>query len=34
MCDIKKSKFISDLEASGLLGCLEIKTPLVRLLLF
>ena len=28
VCDIKKSKFIKEQEASGLLSSLRIKTPL------
>ena len=28
MCDSKKLKFIKEQEASGLLSCLVIKTPL------
>ena len=33
MWDSKKSKFIKEQEASGLLGSLEIKTPLSKTLL-
>ena len=28
VCDSKKLKFIKEQEASGLLSCLEINTPL------
>ena len=31
VCDSKKSKFIKDQEASGLLSSLEIKTPLSKI---
>ena len=31
MCDIKKSKFIKEQEASGLLSSLGIKTPLSKI---
>ena len=31
VCDIKKSKFIKEQEASGLLSSLGIKTPLCKL---
>ena len=31
MCDIKKSKFIKEQEASGLLSSLRIKTPKIPL---
>ena len=31
MCDSKKSKFIKQQEASGLLGSLRIKTPLSKI---
>ena len=31
VCDNKKSKFIKEQEASGLLNSLEIKTPLSKL---
>ena len=33
MCDIKKSKFIKEQEASGLLSCLgiKIKAPLNKI---
>ena len=33
MCDSKKSKFIKQQEASGLLFSLGIKTPLSKILL-
>ena len=33
MWDSKKSKFIKEQKASGLLGSLEIKTPLSKILL-
>ena len=31
VCDSKKSKFIKEQEASGLLSSLEIKTPLNKI---
>ena len=31
MCDIKKSKFIKEQEAIGLLSSLKIKTPLSKI---
>ena len=31
MCDSKKSKFIKEQEASGLLSNLELKTPLLKI---
>ena len=31
VCDSKKSKFIKDQEASGLLSNLELKTPLFKI---
>ena len=31
VCDSKKSKFIKEREASGLLGSLEIKAPLNKI---
>ena len=31
LCDSKKSKFIKDQEASGLLSSLGIKTPLSKI---
>ena len=31
MCDCKKSKFIKEQEASGLLSSLGIKTPLSKI---
>ena len=31
VCDSKKSKFIKEEEASGLLSCLEITTPLNKI---
>ena len=34
VCDTKKSKFMKQPEASGLIGSLEIKTPLVGDILF
>ena len=33
MCDSKKSKFIKEQEASWLLSCFRIKTPLSEILL-
>ena len=33
VCDSKKSKFIKEQEASGLLSSLGIKTPLNKILL-
>ena len=33
VCDSKKLKFIKEREASGLLGSLEIRTPLIKILL-
>ena len=33
VCDSKKLKFIKEQEASGLLGSLEIRTPLIKILL-
>ena len=31
VCDSKKSKFIKGQQASRLLSCLEIKTPLIKI---
>ena len=31
MCDSKKSKFIKEQEAGGLLSSLGIKTPLIKI---
>ena len=33
-CGIKKSRFVKELEAKGLLSSLAIKTPLSKILLF
>ena len=33
VCDSKKLKFIKEQEASGLLGSLEIRTPLIKIFL-
>ena len=33
VCNSKKSRFIKEQEASGLLGSLEIKTPLSQVLI-
>ena len=34
VCGSKKSKFIKEQEGKGLLSSLEMKTPLIRILLF
>ena len=34
MCDSKKSKFLKEQEAKGLLSSLGLKTPLIQIPLF
>ena len=31
VCEIKKSRFVKEQEAKGLLSNLEIKTPLIKI---